>query len=39
VGIAYTTYEEFVVWQWVYHENSLVLLSIEIRTDTQDTIK
>jgi hypothetical protein len=38
VGIAYTN-EEFMVWQWVYHGNFLALLSIEIRTDIQDTIK
>jgi hypothetical protein len=39
VCAAYTTYEEFVVWQWVYHGNFQALLSIEIRTDIQDTIK
>jgi hypothetical protein len=39
VGIAYTTYVEFVVWQWVYHGNFLALLSIEIRMDIQVTIK
>jgi hypothetical protein len=39
VSTAYTTYEEFVVWQWGYHGNFLALLSIEIRMDIQDTIK
>jgi hypothetical protein len=38
VDTAHTTYEEFVVWQWVYHGNFLALLS-EIRTDIQDIIK
>jgi len=37
VGIAYTIYEEFGVWQCVYHGNFLALLSREIRTDIQDT--
>jgi hypothetical protein len=39
VGIAYTIYEEFGVWQWVYHGNFLALLSREIRMGIQDTIK
>jgi hypothetical protein len=39
LGIAYTTYGEFVVWQWGYHGNFMALISIEISMDIQDTIK